>query len=85
MVGANSTLTVQDLKTYFFTKAGVVKAVDGVTFSVNQGQIMGLVGESGCGKSVTGFSILGLVDSPGQVIGGHILFKREDPHGVPEP
>jgi peptide/nickel transport system ATP-binding protein len=71
--------------TYFFTKAGVVKAVDGVTFSVNQGRIMGLVGESGCGKSVTGFSILGLVDSPGQVIGGRILFKGEDLVGVSEP
>lgn len=84
MVDVNSTLAVQDLKTYFFTKAGVVKAVDGVTFSVKQGQIMGLVGESGCGKSVTGFSILGLVDSPGQVIGGRILFKGQDLVGVPE-
>ena len=85
MVDANSTLAVQDLMTYFFTKAGVVKAVDGVTFSVNQGRIMGLVGESGCGKSVTGFSILGLVDSPGRVIGGHILFKGEDLVGASEP
>ena len=85
MVDANATLAVQDLKTYFFTRAGVVKAVDGVTFSVKQGQIMGLVGESGCGKSVTGFSILGLVDSPGQVINGRILFKDQDLVGMPEP
>ncbi len=85
MVHANSTLAVQDLRTYFFTKSGVVKAVDGVSFSVNQGQIMGLVGESGCGKSVTGFSILGLVDSPGQVVGGRVLFKGEDLIGLPEP
>jgi len=85
VVDANSTLAVQDLKTYFFTKGGVVKAVDGVSFSVNQGQVMGLVGESGCGKTVSGFSILGLVDSPGQVIGGRILFKGEDLVGVPEP
>jgi len=85
VVDANATLVVQDLKTYFFTRAGVVKAVDGVTFSVRQGQIMGLVGESGCGKSVTGFSILGLVDSPGQVINGRILFKGQDLVGMPEP
>ncbi|UCG09564.1 MAG: ABC transporter ATP-binding protein [Desulfobacterales bacterium] len=78
-------MAVQDLRTYFFTKSGVVKAVDGVSFSVNQGQIMGLVGESGCGKSVTGFSILGLVDSPGQVVGGRVLFKGEDLIGLPEP
>ena len=85
MVDGNLTLVVQDLKTYFFTTVGVVKAVDGVTFSVNRGQVMGLVGESGCGKSVTGFSILGLVDSPGQVVGGHILFKGEDIVNLPEP
>jgi peptide/nickel transport system ATP-binding protein len=85
VVDSNLTLVVQDLKTYFFTTVGVVKAVDGVTFSVNRGQVMGLVGESGCGKSVTGFSILGLVDSPGQVVGGHILFKGEDIVSLPEP
>jgi peptide/nickel transport system ATP-binding protein len=81
----NSTLVVQDLKTYFFTKGGVVKAVNGVSFSVNQGRIMGLVGESGCGKTVTGFSILGLVDAPGQVVGGRILFNGEDIVGRSEP
>ncbi len=85
MADNNVTLVVQDLKTYFFTTVGVVKAVDGVTFSVNRGQVMGLVGESGCGKSVTGFSILGLVDSPGRVVGGHILFKGEDIVSLPEP
>jgi peptide/nickel transport system ATP-binding protein len=85
VLDSKSTLAVQDLKTYFFTKGGVVKAVDGVSFSVNQGQVMGLVGESGCGKSVTGFSILGLVDSPGQVIRGRILFKGQDLLNVPEP
>ncbi len=85
MTDGNSTLVVQDLKTYFFTKGGVVKAVNGVSFSVNQGRIMGLVGESGCGKTVTGFSILGLVDAPGQVVGGRILFNGEDIVGRSEP
>ncbi len=49
------TLTVENLKTYFFTKAGIVKAVDGVDFSIDRGEILGLVGESGSGKTVTGF------------------------------
>ncbi len=78
MAGENSTLAVDDLKTYFFTKSGVVKAVDGVSFSVKRGNIMGLVGESGCGKTVTGFSIIGLVDSPGRVVNGRVLFKGND-------
>jgi peptide/nickel transport system ATP-binding protein len=65
-------LEVDNLQTHFMTRAGVVKAVDGVSFSVEQGQIMGLVGESGSGKTVTGFSILGLVDEPGRVVGGKI-------------
>ncbi len=64
------TLTVEGLKTYFFTKAGIVKAVDGVGFSINRGEILGLVGESGSGKTVTGFSIMGLVDPPGRVVEG---------------
>ena len=72
------TLEVDNLQTYFYTKAGVAKAVDGASFSVEQGQIMGLVGESGSGKSVTGFSIIGLVDPPGQVAGGRVLFQGED-------
>lgn len=71
-------LVVEGLKTHFFTKAGVVKAVDDVSFSLGAGEVLGLVGESGSGKSVTGFSILGLVDPPGRMVGGHILFKGED-------
>ncbi len=71
-------LRVENLETHFFTKAGVVKAVDGVSFSVERAQILGLVGESGSGKSVTGFSILGLVDPPGRVVGGRILFDGQD-------
>ena len=56
------TLDVRELKTHFFTKVGVARAVDGVSFTVGKGEVVGLVGESGSGKSVTGFSIIGLVD-----------------------
>lgn len=72
------TLGVRGLKTYFFTKAGTIKAVDDVSFSLRPGEILGLVGESGSGKSVTGFSILGLVDEPGKIVEGEILFRGED-------
>ncbi|MBX9751407.1 MAG: ABC transporter ATP-binding protein, partial [Roseococcus sp.] len=61
--------------THFFTRAGVVKAVDGVSFTVGRGKVMGLVGESGSGKTVTGFSIIGLVDAPGRVVEGEILYQ----------
>lgn len=72
-------LELQDLKTSFFTKQGEVKAVDGVSFSVGKEEIVGLVGESGCGKSVTSLSIMRLVPQPaGKIISGRILFKNED-------
>jgi oligopeptide/dipeptide ABC transporter ATP-binding protein len=71
-------LDVQNLKTYFFTTDGVVKAVDGVDFQVFPGEILGLVGESGCGKSVTSFSILQLVDQPGKIVDGKIFFEDID-------
>ena len=71
-------LEVQNLKTYFFTTDGVVKAVDGVDFEVYPGEILGLVGESGCGKSVTSFSILQLVDQPGKIMDGKIFFEEEN-------
>ncbi len=65
-------LEVDGLRTHFFTKAGVVKAVDDVTFAVDRGRVLGLVGESGSGKSMTGYSILGLVDPPGRIVEGSI-------------
>jgi peptide/nickel transport system ATP-binding protein len=72
------TLEVKNLKTHFFTRDGVVKAVDGVSFSVGAGEVLGLVGEWGSGKSITGFSILGLVDQPGRIAEGQILFQGRD-------
>nr|WP_246503687.1 ABC transporter ATP-binding protein [Plastoroseomonas arctica] len=66
------------MRTHFFTRAGVVKAVDGVSFTVARGKVLGLVGESGSGKTVTGFSILGMVDEPGRITGGSILFQGRD-------
>jgi len=71
-------LKIEGLKTYFFTENGVVKAVDGVDFEVYKRETLGLVGESGCGKSVTAFSIMRLLDYPGKTIGGKILFKDEN-------
>ena len=77
-------LQVEDLKTHFFTKAGVAKAVDGVSFSVGKGEVLGLVGESGSGKTVTGFSIMGLVDPPGRVVSGSIRFNGQEMVGLSE-
>ena len=77
------TLAVENLKTHFFTRAGVVKAVDGVDFTVGAGRIMALVGESGSGKTMTGFSILGLVDAPGRIVAGRILFNGQDLRTLP--
>ena len=71
-------LEVQNLKTYFYTDDGVVKAVDGVDFYVKHGEVLGLVGESGCGKSVTSFSILRLVDRPGKIVEGKVVFEDQN-------
>lgn len=72
-------LKVVDLKTYFFTREGVVKAADGVSFAVRKGETFGIVGESGSGKTITSLSILRLVPPPsGKIVGGKILFKGED-------
>jgi oligopeptide/dipeptide ABC transporter ATP-binding protein len=75
---ATKVLEIEGLKTYFFTRKGVVKAVDDVSFDLEQGQILGLVGESGAGKSITGFSILGLIDPPGRIVNGRIIFQGEN-------
>ncbi|WP_299024010.1 ABC transporter ATP-binding protein [uncultured Thermanaerothrix sp.] len=71
-------LDVRDLKTYFFTEDGIVKAVDGVSFRVYPGEVLGLVGESGCGKSVTSLSIMRLLDAPGKIVSGEIWFEGRD-------
>ncbi|CRF41137.1 ABC transporter ATP-binding protein [Helicobacter ailurogastricus] len=71
-------LEVIDLQTYFSTKHGLVKAVDGVSFSVAPGQTVCLVGESGSGKSMSAWSVMGLVKPPGKVVGGQILFKGQN-------
>ena len=72
-------LEVENLKTYFSLKRGLLKAVNGVSFTVNEGQSVGLVGESGCGKTITTMSILRLIPKPaGKIVGGRILFKGED-------
>jgi peptide/nickel transport system ATP-binding protein len=70
-------LSVRDLKTYFMQDEGTVKAVDGVSFDLYPGATLGIVGESGCGKSVTARSILGIVDRPGRIVDGEIRFRRQ--------
>jgi len=71
-------LDISGLRTYFYTEEGIVKAVDGIDLKINKNEIHGLVGESGCGKTVTGLSILRLVPKPGKIVGGKILFHGED-------
>jgi len=78
-------LQVKDLKTYFKTDAGVVKAVDGVSFDLYPGETLGIVGESGCGKSVTNLSIMKLIPSPpGKIVGGEVIFNGENILELPE-
>ena len=71
-------LDVDNLHTHFFTRRGLVRAVDGVSFRVRRGEVLGLIGESGSGKSVTGFSVLRLVDAPGRIVKGRINFLGQD-------
>ena len=77
-------LAVADLKTYFFVRDGVVKAVDGVSFTVARGEVLGLVGESGSGKTVTGWSIIGVLDPPARIVEGSIRLAGEELVGAPE-
>ncbi len=77
-------LSVKNLTTHFFTRAGVVKAVQGVSFDLAEGEIMGLVGESGSGKTVTGFSLLGLVDAPGRIVEGSVKLNGVELTTLPD-
>jgi peptide/nickel transport system ATP-binding protein len=71
-------LTVDGLRTHFATAGGVVRAVDGISFTIQRGEVLGLVGESGCGKSVTSLSIMRLVPPPGSIVGGRIQLEGDD-------
>ncbi len=71
-------LDIKDLQTHFFSERGAIKAVEGVSFSVDRGEVLTVVGESGSGKSVTGLSVMGLIDKPGKVVGGSMRFEDQD-------
>ena len=76
---ARNLLEVNNLTTHFFTSDGVVKAVDGITYSLEEGEILGIVGESGCGKSVSALSLMRLVaDPPGKIVDGEVIFEGKD-------
>ncbi|MFX1312082.1 MAG: ABC transporter ATP-binding protein [Promethearchaeota archaeon] len=79
-IGNNVILDVKDLTTYFYTEEGIVKAVEDVSFKIYQGETLGLVGETGCGKSVTALSVLRLVRPPGEIKGGEVIFDGEELH-----
>jgi oligopeptide/dipeptide ABC transporter ATP-binding protein len=82
--GHETLLDADELKTYLFTSAGVVKAVDGVSLKIRRGESVGLVGESGCGKTMTALSFLRLLPIPGKIVGGRILFDGLDLAALPE-
>src|SRR5215212_8014238 len=71
-------LEVKNLQTHFPTRAGLVRAVNGVSFHVDKGELLGLVGESGCGKSITALSVMRLISPPGKIVGGEINFEGEN-------
>ena len=74
----NSSLTVKTLRTYFFVDEGIVKAVDGVDLTVGEAETVGVIGESGCGKSVMARSLLRLVVPPGEIVDGSAVLRRKD-------
>jgi peptide/nickel transport system ATP-binding protein len=74
----NKLIQIKNLKTYFYTEEGIVKAVDGLSFDIYEDEVIGLVGETGCGKSVTALSILNLVRAPGKIIDGEVLFRGKN-------
>ena len=78
MSSTSPVLQVENLQTQFQSRGGIARAVNDVSFSIAPGEVMGLVGESGSGKSMTGYSIMGLIDPPGQVVGGRVLFNGQD-------
>ncbi len=80
----NNILEIKGLKTQFFTESGVVKAVDGIDVTVKRGEVLGIVGESGCGKSVTSLSIMRLIGQPGKIVEGEIFFDNENLLNLPE-
>src|SRR5215813_10304022 len=75
---ADKLLEVQNLRTHFFTRSGVVKAVEDVSFYLDEAETLGIVGESGCGKSVTALSIMRLIVPPGKIVGGRMSFQGND-------
>ena len=78
-------LEVTDLSTHFFTREGEVRAVDGISFSLERGKTLGIVGESGCGKSVTALSIMGLIPKPpAKIVSGSVVFDGDDLVKLPE-
>ena len=80
----NNILEIKNLKTQFFTDAGIVRAVDGIDLTVERGEVLGVVGESGCGKSVTSLSIMRLISPPGRIVAGQVLFDNTDLVTLPE-
>ena len=74
---SSNLIEFKNLKTYFYTEAGVVKAVNDVSFKIKKGEVVGVVGESGCGKSVTAMSLMRLVDSPGKIVAGEIIYEDD--------
>src|SRR5689334_24895620 len=70
-------LSVRDLKVEFVTRRGILKAIDGISFDIARGEVLGVVGESGAGKSVTGSAVIGLIDPPGRIAGGEILLDEK--------